>query len=61
MITQISTALTALVTMLGNVVTAVVDTTDGALNGLLPLIAISCAGSIIMFGFKLVRSSTYGW
>lgn len=60
MLSEISTALATVITMLGNVVDAVIGQT-GALKGLLPLIAISCAGSIIMFGFKLVRSSTYGW
>lgn len=60
MLSAISTALTSILTMLGNCVTAIVDD-EGALVALLPLIGIGIAFSVLSYGIKLIRGSTWGF
>lgn len=59
MLEAVGSALTTMLTWLGDVV-ASIATTDGALAALLPLFAIGVAGSAVMFGVKLIRSFTWG-
>ena len=56
----ITTAFTNFISMVGTLVTALTDSTDGALYGLLPLFAIGIAISIFMVGFKAIRKVTWG-
>lgn len=55
----IGSALTDMITWLGNVVNAVVGT-DGALKALLPVFALAVAGTVVMFGIKVLRGFTWG-
>ena len=55
----ITTAFTAFIGMVGELVTALTGT-SGALAGLLPLFAIGIAISIFMVGFKAIRKVTWG-
>lgn len=60
MINAITTALSNLLTMLGSVVSALVDN-GGALAPLLPLVAISIAGSIIFLTVRVVKKISWGY
>lgn len=60
MISAISTALTSLLTMLGDIVTALIDS-SGSLNALLPLVAISIAGSVIFLAVRVVKKISWGY
>lgn len=55
----ITTAFTAFIGMVGELVTALTGS-SGALAGLLPLFAIGIAISIFMVGFKAIRKVTWG-
>ena len=59
MIQAVGDGLTQMITWLGNVVTAVVGDT-GALNDLLPVFALGIAGTIVMFGIRVLRGFTWG-
>lgn len=59
MIEAVTTALSTVIDWVGTVVTGLVST-DGALNPLLPLLAIGIAVSALMLGVKAIRSFTWG-
>lgn len=59
MLEAIGTALTQMITWLGNVVTAVVGE-SGALAALLPVFALGIAGTVVMFGIRVLRGFTWG-
>ena len=59
MIEAIGSALTTVLGWIGQVVTAFVGS-EGALNPLLPLLAIGIGISVVMLGIKIVRSFTWG-
>lgn len=56
----IQTAFTSFIGMVGELVTALTDSTNGTLNGLLPLFAIGIAISIFMVSMKAIRRVTWG-
>ena len=59
MMAAVTSAMTSLITMIGNVVSAIVGE-SGALTDLLPLFAISVAIAIFLFAVKAIRSICYG-
>lgn len=59
MLESIGSGLTQMITWLGNVVDAIVST-DGALGDLLPVFTLAIAGTVVMFGVKILRSFTWG-
>lgn len=59
MIEAIGTAITSMISWLGDVVTAVVGS-DGALGALLPVFALAVAGTVVMFGIRVLRGFTWG-
>lgn len=59
MLAAVTTALSQMITWLGDVVKAI-SGADGALADLLPLFALGVAGTVVMFGVKLIRSFTWG-
>lgn len=59
MLEAIGSALTQMLTWLGDVVDAVVGT-DGALGALLPVFALAVAGTLVMFGIRVLRGFTWG-
>lgn len=60
MISAVGSALTSMITWIGTFVTALTDSTDGALAALLPLFAIGIAASLCMFAMKMIRQVTWG-
>lgn len=59
MIEAIGSAITSMIDWLGDVVSAVVGT-DGALGALLPVFALAVAGTVVMFGIRVLRGFTWG-
>ena len=59
MITAVTTALGTVVDWVGTVVTALTGT-EGALNELLPLLAIGVAVSAFFMGIKAIRGVIWG-
>lgn len=59
MIEAIGTSLTSVIGWAGDVVDALV-TTEGALNGVLPLFALGLGFSVCLFGVKIVKSFLWG-
>ena len=59
MLEAATTGLTTAITWVGNVLTAITGA-DGALHSLLPLLGIGIGISALAFGFKAVRSFTWG-
>lgn len=59
MITAIGSALTSMISWVGDVVTAVVGA-EGALNDLLPVFALAIGGTLIMFAIRIIRGFTWG-
>lgn len=55
----VQTAFSSVITMVGDLVTALVGE-NGALAPLLPLFAIGIAISLFMVGFKAIRKITWG-
>lgn len=55
-LTNIGSVLTAAIGWVGDVVTALFDSTDGALHNLLPFIALGLGVGILGLGVKYVRS-----
>lgn len=55
----VQTAFTSVITMVGELVTALIGE-NGALAPLLPLFAIGVAISLFMVGFKAIRRVTWG-
>lgn len=53
-------AFTNFIGLVGQLVTAITDSENGALVGLLPLFAIGIAISVFMVGFKAIRKITWG-
>ena len=63
MLSQIGSALGNVIGWIGQVVTALTDTTSttpGALTPLLPLLAITCAVSGLMLAIRVIRSMIWG-
>lgn len=60
MMNAITTALSNLITMVGNVVTALIDS-SGALAPLLPLVGLSIAGSVIFLGVRVIKKISWGY
>lgn len=60
MISAITSALSTVIGWAGTVITALTDSTDGALNGLLPLFAVGIAISVLMLGVKVIRKIVWG-
>ena len=59
MLEAVTSALTTVISWVGTVVTALVGA-DGALNELLPLLAIGVAISALMLGVKAIKSFIWG-
>lgn len=59
MVEAVTTALGTVITWVGSVVTALTGA-SGALNGLLPLLAIGIAVSALMLGVKAIKSFAWG-
>lgn len=59
MLDAVTTGLGTVITWVGTVVTALTSET-GALNDLLPLLAIGVAVSALMLGIKAIRSFIWG-
>lgn len=59
MLAAIKTGLTEVITMVGSVIDGVVGA-EGALSELLPLVGIGIAVSVLMLGFRAIRSWTWG-
>lgn len=57
--TAVQSAFTSIVTMVGDLVTALVGE-NGALAPLLPLFVVGIAISLFMLGFKAIRKITWG-
>lgn len=57
MIEAVSDALGTMITMVGNVITAV---TTGSMSALLPVFAIGIAASVILFGVHVIRKVVWG-
>lgn len=62
MLDAVTAALSTVISWVGTVVSAVVTggETPGALNGLLPLLAVGIAVSALMLGVKAIRSFAWG-
>lgn len=60
MVNAVTTALGTVISWCGTVITALTDSTDGALNALLPLFAIGIAISALLLGVKIVKSIVWG-
>lgn len=62
MLQAVTSALTTVIDWVGTVVSAVVTggETPGALNALLPLLAVGVAVSALMLGVKAIRSFAWG-
>lgn len=59
MLEAVTTGLGTVISWVGSVVTALVGA-DGALNELLPLLAIGVAVSALMLGIRAIRSFIWG-
>lgn len=59
MLEAVTSALTTVISWVGSVVTALVGT-EGALNDLLPLLAVGVAISALMLGIKAIKSFIWG-
>lgn len=59
MLDAVTSALGTVISWVGTVVTALTDA-KGALNALLPLLAIGVAVSALMLGVKAIRSFAWG-
>ena len=60
MVAAITTALGDVIGWVGTVITALTDTTDGALAPLLPVFSIGIAVSVVLLGIRIIRGFTYG-
>lgn len=60
MIAAVTSALSTVIGWCGTVITALVDSTDGDLNALLPLFAVGIAISALLFGIKAIRAIVWG-
>lgn len=60
MIAAVTSALTSMISWIGQFVGALTDASDGALKELLPLFAIGIAASLCMFAMKMIRKVTWG-
>lgn len=59
LIAAVTAAIETVISWLGTVLTALTGT-DGALNVLLPLLAVGIVVSVIMLTIKIVRSFSWG-
>ena len=59
MVEAISAGVSSVIGWVGNVVSAI-TTSEGALNGLLPLVGIGVAVSAVMFGVKIIKGMIWG-
>lgn len=59
MLQQVTSGLSTVIGWVGEVVSSL-TTTEGALNELLPLLAIGVSVSALMLGFKAIRSCIWG-
>ena len=60
MLAAVTNALSTVISWVGTVITALTDSTDGALYPLLPLLAIGVAVSALMLGVKAIKSFAWG-
>lgn len=60
MLNAITQALSSVVGWIGTVVTSVVDSTDGELNALLPVLAVSIGISLVMLTVKIIKRFAWG-
>lgn len=62
MITAVTNALSTVIGWVGTVISAIVSGGEnaGALNALLPLLAVSVAISALMLGIRIIRSVIWG-
>lgn len=58
MIGQVSAVLSQMIGWVGEVVDSLLA--EGALNSLLPLLLVGVAGSLLMFGAKIIRMFMWG-
>lgn len=59
MLEAVTSGITQVISWIGSVITAL-TTTNGALNGLLPLFAIGISISAIMLGVRMIKSLVWG-
>ena len=59
MLAAVTSALTSLITMIGGVVSSVIDA-EGDLYALLPIFAIGIAVSIVLLAVKVIRKIAWG-
>lgn len=59
MLAAVTSGLTTVITWMGTVVTSLVGA-SGELKELLPLLAIGVSISVLMLGFKVIRSVIWG-
>ena len=60
MLAAVGTGITSVISWVGSVITALTDSTDGALYALLPLFAIGIAVSAVLLGIKIIKSVVWG-
>ena len=60
MLEAVGTGITSVISWVGSVITALTDSTDGALYALLPLFAIGIAVSAVLLGIKIIKSVVWG-
>lgn len=59
MLEAVTSGISTVITWIGSVITALTST-NGALNGLLPLFAVGIAVSAILLGVKMIKSVVWG-
>ena len=60
MLAAVTSGITSVISWVGSVITALTDSTDGALYALLPLFAIGIAVSAVLLGIKIIKSVVWG-
>ena len=58
MVGELSGVLTQIISWLGQVVDSLMP--EGALHAILPLVLLGIAGSVVMFGAKIIRMFAWG-
>ena len=58
--TAVTQGFTAVIDLVGEFVTSLIDSTNGKLNALLPLFAIGISISLVLLCVKIVRRITWG-
>lgn len=61
MITVIGDGVTAVIGWIGQVVSAIFDTTDGSMSALLPIIGVAVGIGIVGFGIRTIKNVVWGY